>query len=48
MKDEPEAKPSSQAEEGPPFGSWLTIYLVVLLWAVAVMGAIGLFSSWRY
>ena len=35
-------------EPVPVFGSWRRIYAAVLVCAALVMGAIAVFSAWRY
>jgi hypothetical protein len=35
-------------ERVPIFGSWPRIYAAVILCALAVMGLIAVFSSWKY
>lgn len=35
-------------ERVPIFGTWPRIYAAVILCAVAVMGLIAVFSSWKY
>ena len=40
--------PPDDDERVPIFGTWPKIYAAVILCALAVMGLIAVFSSWKY
>lgn len=44
----PERPASDEEERVPIFGTWRRIYAAVIVSALATMGLIALFSSWKY
>jgi len=48
MPPAPDLRPADERERVPLFGTWPRIYAAVVVSALAVMGLIALFSSWKY
>lgn len=46
--DAPPREPASEEDPVPVFGTWPRIYAAVVVSALAVMGLVALFSSWKY
>ena len=42
------AQPAPDDDQVPVFGTWRGIYAAVIACALAAMGLIALFQSWRY
>lgn len=42
------APPAPDDDQVPIFGTWRGIYSAVIVCALAVMGLIAIFSSWRF
>ena len=43
-----DGRAADERDRVPVFGSWRAIHLAVILWAVAVMVLLALFSRWSF